>query len=197
MTGAGVPAIPAWVVPSALELDDLYSAARLEYDAPRGNRPQACGIVGALMWVMGGVVVGPVTGRPEQPVTAAVAKAECWAAKATGHGGETPEWRLEAVCAELAVAHWPPNVELIDPEEGYGVYQTLSWLLRWIDEYRGGRVPPLPLPGRNLDASTATADELTEEAMVTQSSLWHLPEQRSMSRERVDAETREHWSWWT
>jgi hypothetical protein len=191
MTGAGVPAVPAWVVPSALQLEGLYSLARLEYDAPRSNRPQACGIVGTLMWVTGNAVVGPVTGRPEQPVTAAVAKAECWAARATGHSGETPEWRLKAVCAELGVAYWPPNVELIDPEESYGVYQTLSWLLHWLDGYRGGCVPPLALPGGNLDASTASADELAEEAMVTQASRWHLPEQRSMSRERVDAETRE------
>ena len=190
MTGAGVPAVPAWVVPSALELDDLYSVARSEYDTPRGNRPQACGIVGTLRWVMGDAMVGPVTGRPEQPVTAAVAKAECWAAKATGHGGETPERRLKAVCAELGVDYWPPNVELIDPEESHGVYQTLSWLLHWLDGYRGGGVPPLPLPQRYLDASTATADELAEEA-VAQSSLSHLPEQRGTSRERVNAETRE------
>jgi hypothetical protein len=160
MAGAGVPAVPAWVVPSALELDDLYSVARSEYDAPRGNRPQACGIVGALMWVTGDARVGPVTGRPEQPVTAAVATAECWAARAMGHSSETPEWQLKAACTELGVAYWPPNVELIDPEEGYGVYQTLSWLLRWLDGYRGGSVPPLPLPQRHLDGCPVTADQL-------------------------------------
>jgi hypothetical protein len=135
------------------------------------------------MWVTGDVVIGPVTGRPEQPVTAEVAKAECWAARAAGDGSRTPEWRLKATCAELGVVYWPPNLELVDPEEGYGVYQTLSWLLRWVDGYRGGCVPPLPLPQRNLDASTTTADELEEETTVTQSSLWHLPEQRSLSRE--------------
>jgi hypothetical protein len=47
MVGMGV--VPAWVAPSALELDDLYAVARSEYDAPRGNRPQATGIVGALL----------------------------------------------------------------------------------------------------------------------------------------------------
>jgi hypothetical protein len=50
MVGAGNPAVRAWVVPQALELDDLYALARLKYDAPRSNRPHACGIVGALMW---------------------------------------------------------------------------------------------------------------------------------------------------
>ncbi len=131
---------------------------------------------------MGDATVGPVTGRPEQPVTAAVAKAECWAARAAGDGGQTPEWQLKATCAELGVAYWPPELELIDPEEGYGVYQTLSWLLRWLDGYRGGSVPPLPLQQRKLNASTTTADEL-DEAMVTQPSLLQLPEQRSVSPE--------------
>ena len=183
MAGAGRPAVPAWVVPSALELHDLYSLARSEYNAPRGNRPQARGIVGALVWVMGDALVGPVTGRPEQPVTAAVAKAECWAARAAGDGSRTPEWRLKATCAELGGVCWPLNLELIDAEEGYGVYQTLSWLLRWLDGYRDGCVPPLPLPQRNLDGNTVTADEHDEEATVTLSSLRHLPEQRSISRE--------------
>jgi hypothetical protein len=153
----GVPAVPAWVVPSAMEVDDLYALARSEYAAPLGNRPQACGIVGALLWVASDAVAGPVTGRPEQPVTAAVATAECWAAKAAGDGGQTPEWRLKGACDELGVAYWPPNVELIDPEEGYGVYQTLSWLLHWLDGYRGGRVPPLPLPRRGLAGSMTTS----------------------------------------
>jgi hypothetical protein len=190
MAGATRPAVPVWVVPSALELDDLYAVARSEYDAPRGNRPQATGIVGALLWVTGDALVGPVTGRPDQPVTAAVAKAECWAARAAGDGSRTPEWRLKATCGELGVAYWPPNLELIDPEESYGVYQTLSWLLRWLDGYRGGCVSPLPLPQRNLDASTTTADELDEEVMATQSPLWYLPQQRSMSREWAQAEAR-------
>jgi hypothetical protein len=135
-------------------------------------------------------MVGPVTDRPEQPVTAEVAKAECWAARAAGDGSRTPESRLKGACAELGVAYWPPNLELIDPEESYGVYQTLSWLLRWLDGYRGGCVPPLPLPQRNHDASTTTADELDEEVMATQPSLWHMPQQRSTSRERVEAEAR-------
>lgn len=175
--------VPGWVVPSALEIDDLYSLAWSVYDAPRGNRSQACGIVGSLMWVIGDAMVGPVTGRPEQPVTAAVAKAECWAAKAVGDRSGTPEGRVIAACAELGVAYWPPKVELIYPEESYGVYQTLSWLLRWLDGYRGGCVPPLPLPRSNFEKTTVTADEL-EKPMATQSPLWHLPEQRSSSRER-------------
>lgn len=151
---AGVPAVPAWVVPSAAEVDDLYSLAQSEYDAPRGNRPQACGIAGALRWVSGSAATGPVTGRLEQPVTAALAKAECWAARATADSGGTPERRLQVACAELGVAYWPPNPELVDPEEGHGVYQTLSWLLGWSDGYRGGRVPPLPVSRRNFDGST-------------------------------------------
>lgn len=67
-------------------------------------------------------------------------------------------------------------------EEGYGVYQALSWLLRWLDGYRGGSVPPLPLPQRKLNASPTTADEL-DEATVTQPSLLQLPEQRFVSPE--------------
>jgi hypothetical protein len=55
--------------------------------------------------VLGEALVGPVTGRPDQPVTAAMAKAECWAARAAGHSGETPEWRLQAICAEFDTAY--------------------------------------------------------------------------------------------
>lgn len=155
-----------------MEVDDLCALARSEYDAPHGNRTQACGIVGALMWVASGAMVGPVTGRPEQPVTAAVAKAECWAAKAAGDGGQTSEWRLKGACAELGVAYWPPNLELIDPEEGYGVYQTLSWLLHWLDGYRGGCVPPLPLPRRNLTGSVVTADQRVGATSVFVTGRW-------------------------
>jgi hypothetical protein len=145
MTRARVPALPAWVVPSATEIDDVYSLARSQFDAPRGNRPQACGIVGALRWATGDAPLAPVTGRPDQPVTAALAGAECWAAKALAQDGIS-EAQLEAACAELGVAYWPPDVELIDPEEGFGAYQTLSWLLGWKHGYRGGHVPPLPCP---------------------------------------------------
>lgn len=183
MTRARGPALPAWMVPSATEVAELYSLARSQYDAPRGNRPQACGIVDTLRWAQGDAVAGPVTGRLDQPVTAAVATAECWAAKALAEGGISEE-QLEAACSELGVAYWPPDVELIDPEEGYGAYQTLSWLLGWRDGYRGGRVPPLPCPRHNCSGSTVTAEVLAEQEIVTPPSPRDLPQQRPPVREQ-------------
>jgi hypothetical protein len=162
----GPRALPAWVVPSAMEVSELFSLARSEYDAPHGNRPQACGIVGALRWVLGETMIGPVTARPDQPVTETVATAECWAAKALAEGDRSSQDQLEAACAELGVDYWPPDMELIDPEEGHGVYQTLSWLLAWSDGYRGGCAPPLPHPPH------------------PQSSLPPVPQQRSPVHER-------------
>ena len=85
-------------------------------------------------------MVGPITGRPDQPITAAVATAECGAAKALTEGGRS-EQQLKATCAELGVAYWPPDIEPIDPEEAHGVYQTLSWLLGWSQGYRGAGFP--------------------------------------------------------
>ncbi|MBV9652201.1 MAG: hypothetical protein JO296_18965 [Pseudonocardiales bacterium] len=172
MTRAWGSALPAWVVPSATEVAELYSLARSQYGAPRGNRPQARGIVGVLRWATGDDMVGPVTGRPDQPVTAAVAIAECWAAKSLTEGSISEE-ELKAACVELGVAYWPPDVELIDPEEGCGAYQTLSWLLQWHDGYRGGRVPPLPSPRHSRTGST-----------ITPPCLEHLPQQRSTAQER-------------
>jgi hypothetical protein len=90
-----------------------------------------------------------------------------------------------------ACGRLPPNGELIAPEEGSRVYQTLSWLLRCIDGYRGGCVPPLPLPQRNLDGSTVTADELAEKQWRP-SRLPSTCQKSGPCRERVDAETREH-----
>jgi hypothetical protein len=177
MTGSGGPSLPAWAVPSVTEVDTLFSLARSEYDAPRGNRAQACGIVGALRWVSGQALVGPVTGRLDQPVTAAVATAECWAAKALTEGRKS-EQQLKDACTELGVAYWPPDIELIDPEEGHGVYQTLSWLLGWSEGYRGGLVPPLP-PPHHHQGNTVTADHLDEQARVIPASAPHLPQQRS------------------
>jgi hypothetical protein len=173
MTRVWGSALPAWVIPSATEVAELSSLARSQYDAPRGNRPQARGIVGVLRWATGDDLAGPVTGRPDQPVTAAVATAECWAAKSMAEGGISED-QLEAACAELGVAYWPPNVEIIDPEEACGAYQTLSWLLRWNHGYRGGRVPPLPSPRHNRTESTVTAPSLEQ----------HLPQQRSTVQEQ-------------
>jgi hypothetical protein len=184
MTGSRGPALPAWVVPSVTEVDKLSSLARSQYDAPRGNRAQACGIVGTLRWVSGQVMVGPITGRPDQPVTAAIATAECWAAKALTEGGRS-EQQLKEACAELGGTYWPPDVELVDPEEGYGVYQTLSWLLGWSEGYRGGCVPPLPPVRHHQKGDTVTVKQLDEQAMVIPSPSPHLPQQRSTVHERA------------
>jgi hypothetical protein len=183
MTGSGDRSIPAWVAPSVAEVDTLSTLARSEYDAPRGNRAQACGIVSALQWVSGQALVGPVTGRPDQPVTAAVATAECWAAKALTEGSKS-EQHLKDGCTELGVAYWPPDIELIDPEEGHGVYQTLSWLLGWSAGYRGGLVPPLPPPGHHQQGNTVTTDHLDEQARGIPLSAPHLPQQRSTVHQR-------------
>lgn len=172
MTASRGPALPAWVVPSVPEVDKLLSLARSEYDAPRGNRAQACGIVATLGWISGRATVGPITGRPDQPITAAVATAECWAAKALTEGGRL-EQQLKQACAELRVAYWPPDIELIDPEEGHGVYQTLSWLLGWSEGYHGGCVPPLPTPRHSKADNTVTDDQLDEQARVIPSSAPH------------------------
>lgn len=63
---------PEWVAPSAREVDDAHWLAFQEY-AER-SAVAAGGVGAALAWVRGGRV-GPVTGRDEQPVTEALARA--------------------------------------------------------------------------------------------------------------------------
>jgi hypothetical protein len=183
MTGSRGSALPGWVVPSVTEVDQVSCLAWSQYDTPRGNRAQACGIVSALRWVSGQTLVGPVTGRHDQPVTAAVATAECWAAKALTEGCRS-EQQLQQACAELGVAYWPPNIELIDPEEAHGVYQTLSWLLGWAQGYRGGCVSPLPPPRHPQQDSTVTTDQPDAQAISNPGSVPHLLQQRSTTPQR-------------
>lgn len=72
------------------------------------------------------------------------------------------------------MAYRLPEVELIDPEEGHGVYQTLSWLLGWPEGYRGGLVPPLPLHATIKRGNTMTADHLDDDqASLIPSSALH------------------------
>ncbi|PZS39948.1 MAG: hypothetical protein DLM62_05520 [Pseudonocardiales bacterium] len=131
--------VPAWVVPSVVQVADLYLVAQyVAHDLSQGCF-RAGGMVAAVRWVTGGGR-SPVTKTPGQPVTAAVADAERRVAV--------------EVLAAGADQEVPPRLW---SEAGADV--TLSWLLGCSD--RTGRSgSPLALPLRNADGSVATVDQL-------------------------------------
>jgi hypothetical protein len=80
MTGMGV--LPAWVVPSPVEVDDLHWLAyRLSGDT---GRPWISGVAETVAWVRG-LRTGPITGSDGQPVTEARADIELHAAVTDPH----------------------------------------------------------------------------------------------------------------
>ncbi|MGH3792409.1 MAG: hypothetical protein ACRDQ9_16770, partial [Pseudonocardiaceae bacterium] len=159
-----VAALPSWVARPAVEVDDLE---RLAFAAcgssDRIERVRAESIRATVLWVAGAEGVAPSTGREERPVTAALAKAEFWAAMAAYDGGGTPEAVVRVRAEELGVVfrapeplpyRWANRLAGYDPakevniERGYGVYRTLGWLLRHPDGYPACLDPPIPLPVR-------------------------------------------------
>jgi hypothetical protein len=87
-----------------------------------------------------------------------VAYAEMWAAMALCDGGATPDRLLRAACAEGRVPYYRPNFDLIDLEEGFAIYQTLSWLLGSPDGWERGRETPLEIPVRDTAGNIAADD---------------------------------------
>lgn len=172
---------PEWVVPSPREVDDAYWLAHQEH-ADR-HSAAAGGVGAALAWVRGGRV-GPVTGRDEQPVTEALARAEMWAATAAERPGRTPP-PLERTCADLGVAFWSPGA--VDNRWATGARATLRWLLG-----APGQQAPAELPVRRSDGSTPTAAELYEAVVATTPFLFELPEQRAALRSRVETNARRY-----
>jgi len=153
-----VHAVPDWVRPSAAEVFDLqwlayrrYLDAEHEVDAAWGEA-----IAATVVWVWGSLI-GPATGRPEQPVTRGVAVAEMWAAMAIGDGGGTPERDLRGACEGVGVRYYPPDFCTVDPERGMAMYETLCWLL---GDSPGGcspaaRRPPMEIPRREAAGRVA------------------------------------------
>ena len=116
---AGMGVVPAWVVPPAVEVEDLFWAARALRKDPASGRITARGA--AVAWVCGGVAA-PVTGRTETPVTWGLASAEMWAALVVCARSAPPPH--EDVCAGWGV-HYLPPVAGVGLGLGYGV------LVRW------------------------------------------------------------------
>lgn len=163
MSGMDVHPVPEWVRPSAVQVYDFQWLAHRRYLDTTGHQSEAAaGMAAAVVWVRGGIS-GPATGRPEQPVTRAIATAELWAAMAICDGGGTPERQCRAVCAEVGVPYWPSDFDGVSLETGYGIYQTLSWLLRYLDGWEWGRYPPLELPARNADGGAPPGDQRSRE----------------------------------
>lgn len=166
MVGMGV--VPAWVVPPAVEVEDLFWAARALREDPASGRIAARGA--AVAWVCGGVAA-PVTGRTEAPVTWGLASAEMWAAL-VGCARSSPPPH-EDVCAGWGVGYLPP-VAGVGLGMGYGVARALGWLLG----AQGLSERPMLLPRRHPDGRVLTAEELYADAQAKAPDRYRLREHR-------------------
>ncbi len=170
--------IPEWVVPTPMEVIDLHWLAyRVHSDT---GSARCAGISGSLAWV-GGDPAGPATGRTEKPVTAAIARAEMWAAIAVGNDAP-PD--LERLCADQGVEYWPP----LPVERGWadGAWLALRWLLG-----EDGADAPMTLPRRSTDGAVLTADELYEWELAHAPFRYEAPEQRQALRAEIKRIARE------
>jgi hypothetical protein len=174
MTGMGV--VPAWVVPPAVEVDDLFWMARALRKDPASGRIPARGA--AVAWVCGGAV-GPVTGRTETPVTRGLASAEMWAALVVCARSTPPPG--EDVCAGWGVQYLPP-MTTVGLDVGDGVARTLGWLLGTHFER------PARLPSRNAAGRVLTAEELYADAVAEAPDRYRFREHRLGLWDRVQHE---------
>jgi hypothetical protein len=152
MTGMG--GVPAWVMPPAVEVDDLFWMSRALRKDPASGRITARGA--AVAWVRGGVAA-PVTGRTETPVTRGLASAEMWSALVVCARSTPPPG--EDVCAGWGVRYVPPMAG-VGLDVGDGVARTLGWLLGTHSER------PARLPLRNADGRILTAEELYADSVA-------------------------------
>ncbi|MHA6626256.1 hypothetical protein ACU61A_12545 [Pseudonocardia sichuanensis] len=160
---ASDPPLPDWVVPTRAEAADLHWLAYRTYldDERQHERERGEAIAMTVSW-LGGGIWSPITGRPEQPVPRGVAVAEMWAAMRVCDGGGTPVSALRAACAEQGVPYYPCS-DIPTLEHGWGVYQALSWLMRNLDGWEGGRRPPMEIPIRAADGTIAADDSRSQE----------------------------------
>jgi len=164
-----VPVDPPWGVPTPVQITDLHWLAYAESSETGSAR--AAGAVATPAWVRGGQGA-PVTARPEQPVTSALAQFEMWAAAAL-IGPDAPP-PLKTLSEELGVAYRRPLN--ISPAEADGVRAALGWLLGRT------RQPPLPLPERRADGQLVDVQELVEAAMAAAPHRIWGPEERHAAR---------------
>ncbi|MGH7750185.1 MAG: hypothetical protein ACREQ5_36270 [Candidatus Dormibacteria bacterium] len=176
MGGRWTPRTPDWVAPPAGQVADEHWLAYAMLRTTPG--PWAAGVATAIAWIRGGRV-GPITDRPEQPVTRALAEAECWAAEAARDPSVPPP--LDLIYSQLKVAPYPPAAR-IDARYCVGCWDALRWVLG-----RPDRAPPVAVPRRHDDGRVYTADDLYAEA--TRSRMDRLsPEQRAEIRLRAEVD---------
>lgn len=180
MGGTWTPRTPDWVVPPGGQVADEHWLA---YAMLRSTRsPWAAGVATAIAWVRGGRV-GPITDRPEQPVTRAVVEAECWAAEAARDPSGPPP--LDLIYSQLGVAPYPPAPG-IDVNYCLGCWRALRWVLG-----RPDQDPPVAVPRRHDDGRVYDADDLYAEA--TRGRMDRLsPEQRAEIRLRTEVQAAQY-----
>jgi hypothetical protein len=169
MTGMDVPAVPAWVVVSPVQVDDLYWLAYSMYESRAA--PGLVGIGGAVVWVWSGDGPAPVTGRTDAPVTRGLARAEMWAAIAAYGSDDPPAPRPGALCDVFGVPYLPPLK--VDRILASGVLQTLAWMLG-----EKGQDPPLMLPFRDAAGRPLTVGQLFTRLIRVAPGRYERPEQR-------------------
>lgn len=113
---------PEWVTVGSGQVFDLLerTVARVE---STGRGPE---YLRPLLWAIGDGVA-PVTGRPDQPVTAEVAEVEWWSAWAAVKPTTMHLAPLAEVSAELGVAYRHP--QKVTSAVAHAAWAVLGWLL--------------------------------------------------------------------
>jgi len=166
-------AIPRWVVPSTLEVNDCH---RLDCQVAEVTKAHdTLGQILALEWVCG-LRDAPLTDRAEQPVTRAMARAESWVALCDAAGQSDPtdgDWR------QLGAAPLPAVIS--NAAFSYGAWRMLTWLL-------GERAePPEELPQRDEDGTLPPWEQRYVARPNPDSPTWQAAQQQRRERQRAEA----------
>lgn len=170
--------VPTWVKPSSWEVSDCYWLAYANH--VRGGTSGGP-IAATLAWVCRGAN-GPVTRRPEQPVTLQHVRAEINAAWAVGE--RDMDYSLEELCAEIGVVHYP--VREVSADWANRVWRTLQWLRGPAVSGEPVRTPVPDLPARNADGAVATAEELYAAEIARDAWLYQIMEKKIELRNKVE-----------
>lgn len=129
------------------------------------------------LWVLGDGVA-PVTGRPDQPVTAEVAEVEWWSAWAAVNSTTMHLAPLVEVSRELGVAYRPPQA--VGLPVAHATWAVLSWLLGVQDGQGPNGLAPWLFEG-----PIPSAEELFRQTPEAQCGVRHPPQHWAALRERT------------
>lgn len=174
--------MPDWV---SVELGQVMGVLeRVIADVESSGGGRRLGYLRALLWTVGDGPA-PVTGRPDQPVTAEVAEVEWWSAWAAVDPTTVHLAPLAEVSQGLGVVYRRPNEVSVAVADS--TWMVLSWLLG-IQDQNG----PHALAAWMFAGPTPSAQQLFQQAAAVDAGGERPPEQWAALWQRMEQQAARH-----